>query len=53
VAVSGDAVVVGAPLESSNATGVNGNGANNSATLAGAVYTFIIKWDIYLPLILR
>ena len=41
VAVSGDTVVVGAYGEASNATGVNGNGANNSATGSGAAYVFI------------
>ena len=41
VAVSGDTVVVGADGESSNATGVNGNQANNSATNAGAAYVFV------------
>jgi len=41
VAVSGDTVVVGAPFEASNATGVNGNGANNSANGAGAAYVFV------------
>jgi hypothetical protein len=41
VAASGDTVVVGAPLESSAATGVNGNQASNSATAAGAVYVFV------------
>ena len=40
VAVSGDTVVVGAFQESSNATGVNGNGADNSANTAGAAYVF-------------
>ncbi|MBL8694110.1 MAG: FG-GAP repeat protein [Planctomycetes bacterium] len=40
VAVSGDTVVVGAPLEDSNATGVNGNQADNSATDSGATYVF-------------
>jgi hypothetical protein len=40
VAVSGDTVVVGAVFEASNATGVNGNQADNSATLAGAAYVF-------------
>jgi hypothetical protein len=42
VAVSGDTVVVGTPGESSNAVGVNGNQANNSASGSGAVYTFNI-----------
>lgn len=40
VSVSGDTVVVGAPYEDSNATGVNGNQANNSASDAGAAYIF-------------
>ncbi|MFM9958763.1 MAG: GC-type dockerin domain-anchored protein [Phycisphaerales bacterium] len=40
VAISGGTVVVGAPFESSNATGVNGNQSNNSATLSGAAYVF-------------
>jgi len=40
VAISGDTVVVGAPQESSNATGVNGDQANNSAQNSGAVYVF-------------
>src|SRR5262249_28586387 len=41
VAVSGDTVVVGAVLESSNATGVNGDQINNSAAGAGAAYVFV------------
>ncbi len=41
VAVSGDTVVIGAAAESSNATGVNGDQANNSATFAGAAYVFV------------
>ena len=40
VAVSGDTVAVGAWQEDSNATGVNGNQANNSAIGAGAVCVF-------------
>ena len=40
VAVSGDTVAVAAPSEDSNATGVNGNQFNNSASAAGAVYVF-------------
>jgi hypothetical protein len=40
VAVSGDTVVVGAAREASNATGVNGNEADNSASYSGAVYVF-------------
>ena len=40
VAVWGDTVVVGAQHESSNATGVNGNQADNSASSSGAAYIF-------------
>jgi CSLREA domain-containing protein len=41
VAVAGDTVVVGANLEASNATGVNGDQTNNSAGASGAVYVFL------------
>ena len=42
VAVSGDGatVVVGVPGEDSNATGIDGNAANNSAAGSGAAYVF-------------
>ncbi len=40
VAVSGETVVVGAPGESSNATGVNGDQSNNAAPASGAAYVF-------------
>lgn len=40
VAVSGDKVLVGADLEDSSSTGVNGNQADNSAANAGAAYLF-------------
>ncbi len=40
-AISGNTLVVGAPSETSNATGVNGNQSNNSAQLAGAAYVFV------------
>ncbi|MCC7130582.1 MAG: FG-GAP repeat protein, partial [Anaerolineae bacterium] len=40
VAISGDTLVVGAPGEDSSATGVNGNGGDNSAASAGAAYVF-------------
>ena len=40
VAVSGGTVVVGALGEDSNATGVNGNQSNNSATDSGAAYVY-------------
>ncbi|MFN0010963.1 MAG: FG-GAP repeat protein [Phycisphaerales bacterium] len=41
VAISGDTVVVGAESEDSNATGINGNQADNSASSAGAAYVFV------------
>jgi hypothetical protein len=41
VAVSGDTIVVGAVWEDSNATGVNGNQADNSAKNSGAAYVFV------------
>ncbi|MBL9148250.1 MAG: integrin [Phycisphaerae bacterium] len=41
VAIDGDTLVVGASGESSNATGVNGNQADNSADGAGAAYVFV------------
>ncbi|MBU6482923.1 MAG: FG-GAP repeat protein, partial [Nitrospirae bacterium] len=40
VALAGDTLVVGAPFEASNAMGVNGNQADNSAPNSGAVYVF-------------
>ncbi|RYD31795.1 MAG: hypothetical protein EOP86_17130, partial [Verrucomicrobiaceae bacterium] len=42
VAVSGDTVVVGAVNEASNATGVNGDQADNSARWSGAAYVFTV-----------
>jgi hypothetical protein len=45
VAASGDTVIVGAPAEDSNATGVNGNQADNSAGGSGAVYVFTYSRD--------
>ncbi|MCA8944156.1 MAG: integrin, partial [Planctomycetes bacterium] len=41
VAMSGNTAVVGVYNEDSNATGVNGNAANNSAADAGAVFVFV------------
>jgi len=40
-AISGDTLVVGAPRESSNATGVNGDQGNNNAGSSGAAYVFV------------
>jgi len=41
VSISGDTVVVGAPEEDSDATGVNGNQSNNNAGFSGAAYVFV------------
>jgi hypothetical protein len=41
VAVSGDTVVIGALGESSSASGVNGNQADNNASFSGAAYVFV------------
>jgi hypothetical protein len=41
IAISGETLVVGAYLESSNATGVNGDQDNNLAADSGAVYVFV------------
>ncbi len=41
VALSGDTLVVGASYEDSNATGVNGDQSDNSASDAGATYVFV------------
>ncbi len=40
VDVDGDTLVVGAPNEDSNATGINGNDSDDSAAESGAVYVF-------------
>lgn len=45
VAMSGDTLVVGAQGESSSATGVNGDGGNNSAAQSGAAYVFVRNGD--------
>jgi hypothetical protein len=47
VAVSGDTVVVGALFEDSNATGVNGNQADDSATDSGAAYVFVRSGGVW------
>jgi hypothetical protein len=41
VSISGGTIVVGAPLEDSDATGVNGNQNNNAANDSGAAYVFV------------
>ena len=41
VSADGNTLVVGAPHESSNARGINGNAADNSLYNSGAVYVFV------------
>ncbi len=41
VAVSGETLVIGAAFEDSNATGVNGDQANEDAANSGAAYIFV------------
>src|SRR6185436_5843616 len=46
--VSGDTIVIGAYNEDSNATGVNGDQNNNSASNSGAAYVFVrngVTWS--------
>ena len=45
VSLSGDTLAISAYSESSAATGVNGNQADNSADRAGAVYVFVRNRD--------
>jgi hypothetical protein len=47
VAVSGDTLVVGALYESSAATGVNGDQADNSAGQSGAAYVFVRSGGVW------
>ena len=43
LALFGNTLVVGASRESSNALGVNGDQANNSAFVSGAAYVFVAQ----------
>ncbi len=45
VALFGNTLAVGSPGEDSNATGINGNDANNAAPNSGAVYIFTRTTD--------
>jgi hypothetical protein len=55
VSLSGDTLVVGADGEDSDATDVNGDGANNLAENSGAAYVFSLTTvhNLFLPFILR
>ena len=45
---TGEIIAIGAPNEDSNATGINGDESNNSATDSGAVYVFVKSGDIWI-----
>jgi hypothetical protein len=47
VSLSGDTLAVGAPYDSSAATGVNGNQSDNSAAGSGAVYVFVRNGGVW------
>ena len=47
IAASGETIVVGAPSEDSNATGIDGNQSNNSASAAGASYVFVRSGSLW------
>lgn len=48
VAISGDTIVVGAYREDGSATGVNGDGSDNSASRSGAAYVFVRNGNTWL-----
>ena len=47
LSADGNALAIGSYNESSNATGVNGNQADNSASQSGAAYTFTRSGNIW------
>lgn len=47
VCLDGDTLVVGAPTEDGNATGIDGNQADNSAVDAGAAYVFVRNGGVW------
>ena len=47
VSISGDTIVVGAPVESSDATGFNGDESDNSTSASGAAYVFVRTGTIW------
>jgi len=47
VALFDNTLVVGSPFESSNATGINGDGEDNSVFAAGAAYVFVRSGEIW------
>ncbi|MGL4577013.1 MAG: FG-GAP repeat protein, partial [Burkholderiaceae bacterium] len=49
LSADGNTLAVGAPGESSNATGINGNQANTNLASSGAVYIFVRSNSIWTP----
>ena len=49
MSISDDTLIIGAPSEDSNATGVNGDQNNDSAGGSGAVYAFSINTKVNTP----
>jgi hypothetical protein len=47
VSISGDTLLIGADSEDSNATGINGNQADNNAQDSGAAYVFVRNGDTW------
>jgi hypothetical protein len=47
MSADGNTIAVGAPHESSAASGINGNGDDNSLYAAGAVYVFVRRGDAW------
>jgi len=50
VALRGDLIVIGAPLEDGSATGVNGDGSDDESHSAGAAYLFVESGPSWLPM---
>ena len=47
ISISGNTMIVSAPYEDSNASGVNGNQNDNSLSNSGAVYVFILENNMW------
>lgn len=47
VAISGNSILVGCPIEGSSATGVDGDGSNNDRMTSGAAYVFVRDGDAF------
>ncbi|MCZ6682677.1 MAG: hypothetical protein O7B26_05795, partial [Planctomycetota bacterium] len=47
ISADGNTIAVGAPHESSGASGINGNADDNSLYASGAVYVFVRRGDAW------